>query len=211
MRLAPRPALFFTVTCLALICAGQASAADKAPTLSGKGCQVEVTGNETASWKGVWQAPVLGSPTNVGTASDHWLTDDDSRKQLTLAVGAQKVEKYMKSDPRGILLIINCVAEGGGVILLPAAKSKYKDVPFAPKSYKLADSNLAVPGQFTLATVKVGKNYYGVKQGSLDIKKFDQTGIAGTFSLKAEKMGKVIDVSGAFDFPCTGNGSKCKQ
>jgi hypothetical protein len=53
-------------------------------------------------------------------------------------------------------------------------------------------------------------DFYKVKTGSLDIKKFDLTGIAGTFSLKADKKGQEINLPDAFDFPCIGGGSRCK-
>ena len=95
--------------------------------------------------------------------------------------------------------------------LLPSGNSKYKDIPFVPKSYKIVRSRDAVPGTFTSLGVKVGKKRFKLKAGTLDIKKFDLTGVAGSFAIKAESKGETIDVSGAFDYPCTDSGHRRKK
>jgi len=206
---------------VASLVATRSFAADPAPAMTGKGCQVKVSGSVSASWKGTWQKPTVGKPAKVGAGTDYWLSDADLRKALTGLAGlfnkksdaekAKEVEKGMKKDPRLMLLLINCATDEGSIFLMPAQGAKYKDVPFTPKSYRIASSRTAKPGDFVLLPIKVGKQRFKVQGGTLDIKKFDLTGIAGSFSLKAEKKGEAIDVTGAFDFPCTGGGSRCKR
>jgi hypothetical protein len=220
MRQVRKTTMFFAVTCFAIVCAEQVYAAGKAPSLSGNGCQVQVTGAVTTSWKGVWQEPVDDQSANVGATSDYWFSELDLKEVIESFVGpgedkARKIVLGMRKNPRFVILLLNCMTDEGRLFLRVAPKSIYKDVPRAPKSYKIAGERKAVPGQFVATGVKVGQDYYFVTEGHLDIKKFNFEGVAGTFSLKAsplkpEDKGKDINLDGIFNFPCTGVGSRCK-
>ena len=217
-----RAGTLFVVTGLAAFSAARTYAGDKAPTLSGKGCQVDVTGVATASWKGTWKKPGSGQQGKVGATSDYWLSDSDLRLALGAMAGAlsnkskaeqaKQVDEAMKKDPRLVILLLNCITDDSGIFLNPSSSSKYQDVPLGPKSYKVVDSwgNKATPGQFTVMSIRIKNAQYRVEEGTLDIKKFDHEGVAGTFSIKAAGRGddrdKKINVVGAFDFPCTGAG-----
>jgi hypothetical protein len=205
-------------TGLMSIVSATALADGKAPAMTSAGCQVQVTGSTSASWKGVWQKPVLGQPAKVGVGSDHWLTDDDFKQAFTAIAKmngshSPSVEEMMKKDPKLILLLLNCMDKDSGLSLGPNTASTYKDVPFAPKSYKIGTGARA-PGQFGVVTLMVGKHPFRASEGTLDITKFDLEGIAGTFTFKANAIpkepGKTIEVVGTFNFPCTGAGGRCK-
>jgi hypothetical protein len=210
----------FAVTFFAMVCAGQAYAAGKTPALSGKGCQVQVTGAVTTSWKADWQALDDDQGANVGAASDYWFSDADLKEVIEsfVAPGEDKAKKLMlgmRRNPRFVILLLNCLTDEGQLFIRPAAKSTYQDIPRKPWAYKIAAERTALPGQFVASAVKVGKDYYRVTDGQLEIKKFNFEGVSGTFSLKATPLrvkdkGKEINLDGAFNFPCAGVGSRCK-
>ena len=203
-----------------MVCTGQAHAAGKSPALSGKGCQVQVTGAVTASWKGDWQELDDDRAANVGAATDYWFSDLDLKEVIESFVGpgedkARKLVLGMRKNPRFVILLLNCMADEGRLFIRAAPKSTYQDVPRKPWSYKIAPERTAAPGQFVASAVKVGKAYYRVTDGQLDIKKFNFEGVAGTFSFRAapfklEDKAKVINLEGAFNFPCIGAGSRCR-
>jgi len=210
----------FAVTCFAMVCTGQAYAAGKALALSGNGCQVQVTGAVTTSWKGDWHALDDDQSAKIGAATDYWLSDLDLEEVIESFVRpgqdrAKKVVLGMRKNPRFVILLLNCKTDEGSLFVQPAPKSIYQDVPRKPNSYKIVVERKAAPGQFVVSSLKVGKDYYRVTEGHLDLKKFDFERVAGTFSLKAaplklEDKGKDINLAGAFNFPCTEAGSRCK-
>lgn len=107
---------------------------------------------------------------------------------------------YFHKDKYAELFILNCK----GFMhfsFMSGRDMKETDFPMAPGKYDI-DSN---------DTHKLGflggdadKKSYRVKSGSLEVKKFDATGIAGTFDLSLEQMGapdKVVHLTGGFDMP----------
>ena len=119
----------------------------------------------------------------------------------------------MKRDPKFMLLLVNCGADGGSIAFAPGNDSKYADVPFKPGKYPLTAN--AKPGEIS---VTVGLRPAGKHQsfdlsepGTLDITKFDLTGLTGTFTFKAKSFdGKqAIEIKGSFDYPCVG--AACKS
>ncbi|MEP6871371.1 MAG: hypothetical protein ABI939_05915 [Anaerolineaceae bacterium] len=182
---------------------------------SGSGsCEVKVTGDQQLTFSG------KAGPGAVG--SDYWFTDDDLRQTFTaLKNDKESVEAALKKDPRLYLLIVNCNQAGGGgtLSLIPSNTSKYKDVPFKPADYVISKqgalSGAKNPGEFT-ALLNLAKGGFNVSEpGKLQITKFDKSGIAGTFTFKAEEFAaegtpKKVNVEGKFDFSCPGGGS-CKK
>lgn len=193
--------------------------ASEEPVGSGGGCQGKITGDLTQEFSGP------GGSSAVGT--DYWYTDDEMREILKQFAGfggdlteeqiAAQVEEDMKKDPRLFLLLLNCVASDGSVSLTlsPSGTSKYADVPFEPGSYKIAGGGILggsdVPAEFGVL-LSVGTGSFSVTDagGTLDITKFDNSGIAGTFSFPAEEIfaedgtAQKITVEGSFDYECVG-------
>ncbi|MFO0633026.1 MAG: hypothetical protein U0168_09275 [Nannocystaceae bacterium] len=82
--------------------------------------------------------------------SDYFMNDEELRKAVTMFNGGKTVDEAMKQDPRIYTLIVNCSGGGLNLNFLPAAHSKYADVPFGPKKYELAGMMSAKPGQITM-------------------------------------------------------------
>jgi hypothetical protein len=221
MKQARLTTMSLAVTCFAMVLAGQARAADKLPALSGKGCQVQVTGAVSTSWKVEWQAQDDEPSANVGATSDYWLSDPDLEEVLESFADpgedkAKHVLQGMRRNPRFVILLLSCMADQGRLFLRPSAKSTYQDIARRAWSYKVAPQRSALPGQFVASALKVGQDYYRVTDGRLDIKKFNFQGVVGRFSLKATPLklagkGQDITLEGAFNFPCTGTGSRCRS
>jgi hypothetical protein len=207
--------LLFAVIGLGTISAGQAYAQANAQA----GCQVQVTGAVNASWTGEWRDSDDAESGYVGAASDYWLTDEDMKEVAESMEGpgskARKLTMLMRRVPRIAILLLNCATPEGHVFIRPANKSVYDDVPRKAQPYKIAAEKTATPGQFVASSLRVGRSYYQVTDGRLDLKKFNFDGAAGTFTLKASlagtaDKGKDITVQGTFNFPCTGLGSRCR-
>jgi hypothetical protein len=191
------------------------TAAAPAGTAAGK-CSFTVTGDVSLTVEGI----ATKSPPNgkAMAAADYWMTEAQVRAGLTTLAGldskkskdqvAAEVEQNMKRDPRVMLLALNCGADQGAIIFGPGKDSKYADVPMKPGKYVVTHD--AKAGQFG-AMVNLrppsGHQSFSISEpGTLDITKFDLTGIAGTFAFKGTSFdGKhAIDVQGSFDFPCVG-------
>lgn len=184
-------------------------------TATGK-CSFTTTGDVTLTVEGISRT---NPPNGKAMAStDYWMTDAQLRAGLETLAGldqkkskdeiAAKVEEGMKKDPRVILLIINCGSDAGAIDLGPHNTSKYADVPMKPGKYAIASP--AKAGEFN-ALINLrppgGHDSFTVSEpGTLDITKFDLTGITGTFALKAKSLDgkKSIEVHGSFDYPCVG-------
>lgn len=197
---------------------------DETPTgpvdTSNGNCNVRVSGDETLEYTGA------GGNSAVGT--DYWYTDEEMRailRQLASFGGDlsdeeldKQVEEDMMKDPRFILLLLNCVSEDGtgSISITPSSPSKYADVPFGPKTYVIKAGqgvfgSSDVPGEISILMTLGDASYKVAKDGKLDITKFDNSGITGTFNFGAEEVfpdegttAKVITVEGTLDFGCTG-------
>ncbi len=194
----------------------------------GGSCELKVTGDLTASGKGPGGSSAVGS--------DYWLTDKELREGLKLFekfgnanLSDDQVEKNvdvkMTNDPRLYILIVNCVATAGdeemSVSLLPASESKYRDIPYGPKRYPIASGGIfgGDPGIGEFGVLfTFGDRSFGVSErGELNITKWDDSGIAGTFTFNAKEpeiladgTPKAVQVVGTFSYACTGQ-SKCKK
>jgi hypothetical protein len=165
-------------------------------------CEASVEGSVSASGK---------SPGGVGEfGTDYWMTDDELKQGLKVMAKFGKkdkdvdaaVAKAMKDDPRIYTFLFNCQAGDVHVSFMPANGSRYKDNPFGPKKYKVQKK--ARPGEIhTLITVKQAAYLNG--EGELDLTRFDETGVAGTFQLTAHRLGKPdekVTLKGKFSYPC---------
>lgn len=176
------------------------------------------------------EAKTGGGPSSFG--SDYYYDDDEMRENLEQIAKIansdasedeikRQVDEDMKSDPRLFLLIINCVQDPDfSISLLPGGEAKYADVPFKAGNYRIAEGGLfGADGDskdFGVLMTTGDDAFYGVSEaGELNITRFDEKGIAGTFSFTAEQMladgePKTVKVSGKFDYPCSA-GKKCKK
>lgn len=172
-----------------------------APSASG-GCDISVEGSITMKDH---------APANAASAgTDYWMSEDNLRSALgALEKDEAKIEKQMKDDPRFVTLILNCTGTHAHVSFSPSNGSKYADIPFGPKKYKLQGEG---PGSFHILGGIDGKSFR-TEKGTLDVTRFDDTGIAATFEFDAGFIGSDdrVKVSGTIDFPCPQGYGKCKQ
>jgi hypothetical protein len=184
-------------------------------TLVGK-CTFTVTGDVALTVDAV----ATKSPPNgkAMATADYWQTDDQIRSALQMLGGLDskkskdaikaEVDEAMKKDPKFMLLLVNCGAEGGSLNFVPGKDSKYADIPFKAGKYPIA-AGTAKAGELDV-TVNLRpptghKSFEVSEPGAMDITKFDATGVAGTFTFKAKSRdGKAIEIKGSFDYPCVG-------
>jgi hypothetical protein len=190
-------------------------------------CEIHVRGDTTLDATiGHPHAQPSSRHARVGAATDYWMTDDELRMGLTALAGMNAggnqsyeantaaAEAAMKKDPRMFLLALECGNEQARIGLAPVEGSHYADVPYAPKKYRIASSS-PQPGEFaaTFVMVQAGQRqaFVAGDGGSLDIAKFDKTGIAGTFHFTAKSAGgdRSITVDGSFTYGCMG-GHACE-
>lgn len=195
-----------------------ATAATSGGTPAGK-CTLSVTGDVTLNDEGIAKIP----PNSVAmAATDYWMTDAEIRAGLETLAGldrkkskqqaADEAEQGMKKDPRAMLLALNCGGELVHVTFGPGKDSKYADVPMKPGKYVIASD--AKAGQFgAMINLEAPGNHphFSISEpGTLELTKFDLTGIAGTFAFKAKSFddNHAIEVHGSFDYPCVGQACK---
>lgn len=185
-------------------------------------CAVTFTGDTQVEISGD------GGPAAAGT--DYWLSDDELRQvveQLARVTSADKTDEEIErevdetmasSEPKLFVLILNCSDREDSdrsISILASGSSTYDDIPFGAGTYPIpASSGESKPGTFSVLFNIDEKPYRVSSDGELDITKFDASGIAGTFSFRAEEMfatpdAKTISVDGSFDFDCTG-GAVCE-
>lgn len=182
-------------------------------------CELSATGESSASIK--VDAPAGTAQGKLAASTDYWLSDAQIRmavstlqnlgSKLSPAEKQRKADEAMKKDPRFMLLIINCLADEGGIIFSAARDSKYADVPLEPASYSIVPNGRTRPGEFTvmfhLSPGGKRESYSVSEPGKLVLTQFDRKGIAGTFSFKAEQRGKTpkhVAVTGSFKYHCLG-------
>jgi hypothetical protein len=188
-----------------------------------KNCTVKVTGDVTADFVGLWEHNRGDDDAKLAVSSDYWMTDTEMHENVdtlvrildyehkkTPAQLQQEAAERLKQDPKIAIASITCITEAGKLTLGPGAKSHYKDVPYAAKSYRIGGDDAAA-GEFK-ATLGLGAppTFFNKPEGKLEITKFDSTGLAGTFNFVAtSREGKSVKVSGTLDYPCNGR-SLCK-
>lgn len=190
-------------------------------------CSVTIAGDE--------QLTIQGNGGPAATGADYWHSDDELRQALDVLIRAtggddddddltdeeveQRVDEAMESpDPKLYLLVINCIdreVTERSISLLPSGASTYDDIPFEPGTYDIpaAGAELA-PGTFTVLMTTEDTAYRVKNAGTLELTKFDESGVAGEFSFVAEEFlaegePAEISVTGRFDFTCSG-GENCE-
>ncbi|CAN5684048.1 hypothetical protein BH11MYX3_BH11MYX3_43300 [soil metagenome] len=187
-------------------------------------CEVTVTGDYPLTYTAI---ATKGAHPNAKAmaASDYWMSEDELRqglkmmnnvfdgKKLSDAEIEKRTDEDMKKDPRFYLLLLNCSNDSDGTVSLGAIGT-YADVPYKAGKYVIAAQSSDKPGEFSAMTSVRKPEYTSFRvaePGEIVLTKFDATGIAGTFSYKAQTSdkSKSVIVHGTFDYPCTGT-SICK-
>jgi hypothetical protein len=191
-----------------------AGSGSDAPAASGKElgrCQIDVTGDLTASASPVRRAV---TDTKISFGTDYWMTEDELRTALRVMVGLgdkdggdkdAKVAEAMKNDPRLFVFIMNCGDDNVSLSVLPGKDSRYADIPREPKKYVITRG--AKAGQFTVM-LSVGDAYFSVKEpGTLEVTRFDSSKLEGNFAFEGEEghgKKRSVKVAGTFAFDCVG-------
>jgi hypothetical protein len=188
-------------------------------------CDLTVTGDVTLSGSAGGGASAFGS--------DYYYTDDEMREILRAFAGFGSddasddeldalVEEAMAEDPRLYILIINCVSEPDfSLSILPSGQATYADIPFGEGTYGIPAGGplggQTAANEFALLLTLEGDDIYQVSEpGELAISRWDEEGIAGTFSFSAVESfaeggePNSVSVEGAFEFACT-DGSRCER
>ncbi len=158
------------------------------------GCQVEVTGDKTASWTAGGGISALNT--------QYWLSPD----QLGMF-------------GESFYFIVNCSGEAGSLSFGATAKATEETIPYGPATYTLEPaSNVMGTGEGeapigVLLTLTDSETNWGLSEpGVLEITRFDDERITGTFSftatdvLNSSRIGDqsrfegTITVKGSFDF-----------
>jgi hypothetical protein len=163
-----------------------------------------------------------GGPSAAGT--DYWMSEEELRaglESMARALGDKTadIEADMKKDPRLYTLILNCQTPRTKISLLPSSGTKYADLPFGPKKYKIVASGKTPGAIQTMVNFEKDKGVWGVDgEGELDITKFDKTGIGGTFAFNMieRQYGtptappRKAKITGSFAFKCALGTSVCR-
>ena len=191
-----------------------------AGTPAGK-CSFAVTGDVALNVEGI---STKNPPNGKAMATaDYWQTEDQIRSALHVISGLDskkskdavdaEVDAAMKKDPKFMLLLINCGADAGSINFGPGKDSKYADVPFKPGKYSITSDAKAgeITAMVNLRPPGKHQSFRLSEPGTLDITKFDLTGLTGTFTFKAKSFdGKqAVEIKGSFDYPCVG--AACKS
>jgi sarcosine oxidase gamma subunit len=163
-----------------------------------------------------------GGPQAVGT--DYWLTAEELDQAVEIMVtmmvkdkvkAAAAIEKAKKNEPRVMLLLLNCSDEKVKLTLSPGIGARYKNVPFGPGKYTITSQ-----GSDTTfgAMFSIGHKWYHLDgTGTLDITRFDTSGITATIEFAAQNTDRAtqavshVTVKGKLDFPCPPSSKACKH
>jgi len=162
------------------------------PAAGGGSCQINITGDVTASWQAKQDSGTL--------LVSYWLSAS-SRQMMALT---------------GEALIFNCKGSAGSVSFTTPSDTTATDFPKSPKDYVIPAGGIlggATPGQISLLVNLNDHNIWKVTEpGSFNVKTFGGGKFAGDFSIKIGKTGDDLKtivanavISGTFDLGCTGD------
>jgi hypothetical protein len=178
------------------------------------GCAVTVTGDySTTIAKG-------------SASSDHWLSEqevadarDDTVTTQANSTAGNTLPVAADVAPVFSWLIISCGdSSGEGFSLLANAGASADDVPFGPGTYAITPGFLSGSEDRTqfsaIVDVGDGERMFSLTSGTIEITKFDSSGVAGTVEMELEQSfsggtPKRAVLVGEFEFPCSG-GARCQ-
>lgn len=184
-------------------------AASSSGGAGGPGCEGTISGGVTGSFKSGAGASAVNT--------DYWFSESDLI-QAARFLGETEAQIKAQIEAKQFVvypLVLNCGDSKTGLNFLAKADS-YSDFPFGPKTYAIPAGGV-LGGETKNGEVSVillvDNNPYKSKGGTFEVKKFDKSGIAGSFTIDIEeafatsgaaKSGKIV---GTFNMPCTGAGS----
>ena len=124
------------------------------------------------------------------------------------------MKKSQKSLARGssaLPLSISCTSDGppAMAVSMAAFTSRAADIPFDGGEYPVVGKSQGEvkPGQFLAAPVMFGERMFEVTRGTLNVDRFDSSGVRGRFRLEGTESGEggeAFELEGSFDIPCRG-------
>jgi hypothetical protein len=169
-------------------------------------CEMHITGDLNLNF----QVPqtILG----YSTPGDAAMNAVEIKGLPTTTASAEDVKRgadaMLAKDPKSVVLSIICGKDQVLLSLDNGKGVKYANVPMKPGSYKILPIRDAGPSDMTgivLVTNSGKQSHYEIAgQGQLDLTQFDLKGIAGKFSLEAQKSTGRIKISGQFHYICQG-------
>lgn len=136
-------------------------------------CQVEVTGDKSASWTAGGGISALNT--------QYWLTSEE----LEMFGGAEG----------SFYFIVNCAGEAGSLSFIATASASEETIPYGPATYTLpvADNVLGASESnepiIVMLNLTDSQTNWGVSEpGTLEITAFDDERLAGTFSFTATDL-----------------------
>jgi hypothetical protein len=184
--------------------------------ISNGSCEVTVEGDV--------QTKVVAPADAHAVGTDYWMTPEQIDEAVAMMVNmmvkdktkaAAEIAKAKTNEPRIMLLIVNCNAGAVHLTFSPGIGSKYKDVPFAAGKYAI--TRTPKNNEFGVMFSVDNKFYRAAEGGSIDITRFDKTGITASFEFPAENTDRVtkavakVTVKGRFDYPCPPTNLACKH
>jgi hypothetical protein len=159
----------------------------------------------TLEFSGIASGKAMGGG---GVDSDHFYSEAELRQRLAGA-DDEVIEQAMRNDPHWHLLILNCTTEQVRISFKPGSAMKYADLPFGPGTYTLGVSESKIGGSVRLDAGELTS--LEIEAGTLEITRFDGSGIAGRFVVHAidPYASSTVDVTGSFSFPCVQGTAIC--
>jgi hypothetical protein len=190
------------------------SSPEMVQTTTSGGCAVTVTGGYSTTI-------AQGS-----ASSDHWLSDQeiadarhDTLATQTSSTGSDTLPVGADIAPVFSWLVISCGDPSGeGFSLIANAGATAGDVPFGPGTYAITPGFLSGSEDRTqfsaIVDVGDGERMFSLTSGTIEITKFDSSGIVGTVEMQLEQSltggtPKRAVLVGGFEFPCSG-GARCQ-
>jgi len=200
-------AIFLAVTIMAAGCGGRS--ADTSPAASRhagdeiEACHLGTTAPAAGRWITYWD-PRGKRSRDEGTSWAHAANWGNAQERQTLG------------ESEASLIEITCASDkvdGKSEIALHLAtwKLKEQDVPFGPGSYSIIpmpDGDSRGRGGVIVSPLEYGGHgNWSVQSGALNISRFNDQGIAGSFSIYAKEHDvgdRSLRIEGSFNIPCRG-------
>jgi hypothetical protein len=183
-------------------------------------CEMHVTGDLNLDFQVPQTILGISSPGDAAAVTDYWKIDDELRAEYAThsrwmnqsdADIKRGADAMLARDPKSVVLSIICGKDQVLLTLVNGKRARYANVPMKPGSYKILPTADAGPSDMTgtVMVASAGKqtSYAIAGHGQLDLTQFDLKGIAGKFSLGAQKATGRVKIYGQFHFIC--QGKKC--
>jgi hypothetical protein len=210
MRSPISAAVLIATTCLLFACkpatapgpvaeAAPAEETAAAPTGPGmlEACTIKMSQPEATEWTTYWDtSAVLQDGEGPSSARSEFWANDEEKKALARSSSALPLSIRCSSDSQPTLSIS-----------LSAITSTEKEVPFDGGEYTVVSQGQVQPGQFLAAPVMFGQRMFEVTRGTLNVDRFDSSGVRGRFRLEGTETsgdGAEFELEGSFDIPCRG-------